>query len=214
LGWLLVALYPQPSMLIASISNVRAPDIDASAVEDLAATLPDDPRLIEQAVLDRIMPYAYDWQVSGVPWYFPTTSEALASQSGDCESRAVVLASLLKAKGIPFRLLMSFDHIWVDYPGKTENPLENADVALAQRVNGRFVWNWPADFDIRAEVVAQLDTFWAPMPTPRRVLLFAGLLLILLLNPILSRLSRPASRPAPLAPSSPACPARTVSREG
>ena len=190
LGWLLVALYPHPSVLIRSISNFRAPDVDAPAVRDLAATLPDDPRLIEQAVLDRIVPYAYDWQVSGVPWYFPTTSEALASQSGDCESRVVVLASLLKAKGIPFQILMSFDHIWVDYPGKVANALENSDVALAQRVDGHFLWNWPADFDVPAEIAAQIDTFWTPMPTARRLLLFAGLMLILLLNPNLSRLSR------------------------
>jgi hypothetical protein len=107
----------------------------------------------------------------------------------------VVLASLLKAKGIPFKMLMSLDHIWVDYPGKTANPLENADVALAQRVDGRFVWNWPADFDVGAEFAAQIATFWTPMPTGRRLLLFAGLLLILLVNPISSRLSH--SRAAP-----------------
>ena len=58
------------------------------AVAALAATMPDDPRLIEQRVLDDVVPYAYDWQTAGVPWYFPTTEQALRAGSGDCESRA------------------------------------------------------------------------------------------------------------------------------
>lgn len=184
-GWLFVVLYPDPSLLVRSISNIRHPNIDAAAVQGVARSLPDDPILIEQAVLTSIVPYAYDWQVDGVPWYFPDTAEALASQEGDCESRAIVLASILKAKGIPFRLLMSFDHIWVQYPGKTDNSIENAGAVLAQRVNGRLVWNWPQHFQLRAEITAQIDTFWDPMPTDRRLLLFGGALLLLLINPLL-----------------------------
>ena len=80
---------------------------------------------------DRQVPYAYDWQSAGVPWYFPTTAEALRAGRGDCESRAVVLASILTAKGIPNELRLSFDHIWVDYPGKQANALENAGVQFA-----------------------------------------------------------------------------------
>ncbi len=53
-------------------------------------------------MLTRIVPYAYDWQTAGVPWYFPTTREALAQKRGDCESRAVVLASILAYKHIPY----------------------------------------------------------------------------------------------------------------
>jgi hypothetical protein len=187
IGWLLIALYPDPSLLIRSITNIRNPSTDASSVRELAATLPDDPRLIEEAVLNRILPYAYDWQTWGVPWYFPTAAEALAAGRGDCESRAVVLAGLLEAKGIPHKLLMSFDHIWVDYPGKTDNALENASVVLAQRVDGRFVWAWPAHLHLGAEVATQIATFWTPMPTPRRLLLFGGVLLLLMLNPLLKR---------------------------
>ena len=84
-------------------------------------------------MLDRQVPYAYDWQSAGVPWYFPTTAEALRAGRGDCESRAVVLASILTAKGIPNELRLSFDHIWVDYPGKQANALENAGVQFAGR---------------------------------------------------------------------------------
>ena len=98
------------------------------------------------------MPYAYDWQVNGVPWYFPTTAEVLKCKRGDCESRAVLLASILKAKGIPYQILMSFDHIWVNYPGKQANALENDSVVLLQRVNGHLVWHWPKNFHLGAEI--------------------------------------------------------------
>ena len=102
---------------VRSIEHIRHPSIDPAAVASIARSLPNDPRLIKQAVLTRIVPYAYDWQTAGVPWYFPTTREAIAQKSGDCESRAVVLASILAYKHIPYSLHMSFDHIWVDYPG-------------------------------------------------------------------------------------------------
>lgn len=100
LGWLLLVLYPNPSLLLRSVGNIKGPDIDTAAVHDLATSLPDDPRLIEQAVLGSIVPYAYDWGAYGVPWYFSTTVEALAAGQGDCKSRAIVFASILKAKGI------------------------------------------------------------------------------------------------------------------
>jgi hypothetical protein len=195
LGWLLVVLYPDPSLLVRSITNITHPNIDAAAVQGIAASLPNDPRLIERAVLTSIVPYAYDWQVDSVPWYFPSTAEALASKRGDCESRAIILASILKAKAIPFQLLMSFDHIWVEYPGKTANPLENENAILVQRVNGHLLWHWPANFSLRAGLLAQIGMYWTPMPTPRRLFLFGGLLLLLLVNPlVMSRRSWPESR--------------------
>lgn len=189
-GWLLLVVYPNPLQLGESIDNLRHAREDAAAVAALAARLPNDPRKIEQIVLDRIVPYAYDWQVNGVPWYFPTTREALAAGRGDCESRALVLASILKAKHIPHRLLMSFDHIWVDYPGKTSNPMENSAVAIAgQGRGGGFSLHWPKDFHPWQEWNAQLQDYWAPMPWPLKLLLFVGGALILGAN----GLRRPAA---------------------
>ncbi|MBM3146657.1 MAG: transglutaminase domain-containing protein [Actinobacteria bacterium] len=180
LVWLFVVLYPDPTVLVRSIGNLRALPVDAAAVARLTARLPDDPVLIERIVLDRIVPYGYDWRVSDVPWYFPTTGEVLAEGRGDCESRALVLASILEAKGIPHRLVMSLDHIWVDYPGKQENALENDAVAIAgQDDDGSFVFGWPADFDPLVELDDQVTILWEPMPWPRKLLLFAGLLLAL-----------------------------------
>lgn len=200
-GWLLLVLYPNPLQLGDSITHLRTAREDPAAVAALAARLPDAPRTIERIVLDRIVPYGYDWQVSGVPWHFPTTAEALAAGRGDCESRALVLASILEAKGIPHRLLMSFDHIWVDYPGKVPNAMENAAVAIAgQGEDGGFSLHWPGDFHPWQEIQTQLAIYWAPMPWLLRALLFAGALLILGANGVLRALAdrdRRAGRPAP-----------------
>jgi len=187
LGWIFLVLYPDPSVLVRSISNIEHPDVDAASVRSLAATLPNNPQLIEAAVLTRFVPYAYDWQVNGVPWYFPTAAEVVKAKRGDCESRAVLLASILKAKGIPYQIVMSFDHIWVQYPGEQPNALENGGVVLAQRVNGRYLWHWPKDFHLGAEINAQLALFWTPMPGVRKALLFGGLMMVLLINPVASR---------------------------
>jgi hypothetical protein len=182
LSWALVVLYPDPGVLARSVRNTLRPRLEPAAVAGLAARLPDDPKRIEAYVLDRQVPYAYDWQSAGVPWYFPTTSEALRAGRGDCESRALVLASILTAKGIPNELRMSLDHIWVDYPGKQASALENAGVELAGRRDGRFFLHWPRDFDLGREIADQLAMYWTPAPAARMVLLAAGLTLIPLWN--------------------------------
>ena len=182
LSWVLVVLYPDPAMLVSSVRNTVAPRVDPAVVRALAARLPDDPKAIEASVLDRVVPYAYDWQSAGVPWYFPTAAEALRAGRGDCESRALVLASILTAKGIPNELRMSFDHIWVDYPGKQANAIENAGVELAGKRDGKFFVHWPEDFHPRQEVADQVAIFWTPAPRGRVVLLALGLSLIPLWN--------------------------------
>jgi hypothetical protein len=198
LSWVLVMLYPDPGVLVRSVRNTLQPRVEPQAAAALARTLPDDPRAVEAYVLDQQVPYAYDWQSAGVPWYFPTASEALRAGRGDCESRALVLASLLTAKGIPNELRMSFDHIWVDYPGKQANAMENAGVQFAGRQDGRFFLHWPADFHLRQEVADQVAIHWTPMPRGRMLLLALGLTLIPLWNVLSRRLagSEPAIREA------------------
>jgi hypothetical protein len=181
-AWAFVMLYPDPGLLMRSVRNTLHPAIQPRAVAALAARLPDDPRAIEAYVLERQVPYAYDWRTAGVPWYFPTTAEALKTGYGDCESRAVVLASILTAKGISNELRMSLDHIWVQYPGKQTNSLENPGVQFAGTENGRFFLHWPAVVNLRQEVADQLAMYWTPAPPVRVVLLVLGLSLIALWN--------------------------------
>ena len=177
-------LYPNPLLLVRSIEHIGHPSIDPAAVAPIARTLPNDPRLIEHAVLTRIVPYAYDWRTAGVPWYFPTTREALAQKRGDCESRAVVLASILAYKHNPYQHRMSFDHIWVDYPGHQATALENPGVQIAVRRHGHYVFHWPRDFHLGAEINAQIASYWRPAPLGRRALLVGGLLAIVFVNVI------------------------------
>lgn len=175
--WALVVLYPDPGVLLASFRNVAEPRADAGAVSGLAAQLPDDPSEIEAEVLRRL-PYATDWEVGGVPWRFPTAAEAVADGRGDCEARAVVLMSVLAAKGIPYNLRNSIDHMWVDYPGKVPTANENDALVLADREGGILSLRLPEDFDLRREVESKIALFWEPMPWARRILLALGLLLI------------------------------------
>ncbi len=151
--WVLVALYPDPGVLVRSVRNISEARADPVAARALAAELPDDPRLIEAYVLRT--PYGYDWRTWGVPWYFPTAADALSAPQGDCESRAVLLASLLTAKGIPNELRVAFNHIWVDYPGKEATDLENAAVEIAGHRDGRFFLRLPGDFDLGQAVSDQ-----------------------------------------------------------
>lgn len=185
-SWALVVLYPDPSVLVRSVRNTLAPRPDPAAARAVATRLPDDPRAIEAYVLERQVPYAYDWQSAGVPWYFPSAAEALRDGRGDCESRALALASILTAKGIPNQLRVSFDHIWVDYPGKQDNALENPGLVLAGTKDGRFFIHWPEAFDLGQEVTDNVAIFWTPAPPGRVLLLFAGLLAIMAGNVLAS----------------------------
>jgi hypothetical protein len=182
LSWAFVALYPDPTVLLRSARHLVEPQVDPAAVAALAARLPDDPRLIEAYVLDRQVPYAYDWQTFGVPWYFPSTRDVLAAGAGDCEARAIMLHSILTAKRIPHEFRVSFGHIWVDYPGKTASALENPGVVLAGTEDGRFFIHWPRDFHLGQEIDDQIAMHWTPAPLYRVLLLFGGLLLVMLWN--------------------------------
>jgi hypothetical protein len=195
--WTLIALYPNPSMLYVSAQRAWSPPVDPQAVQHLLATLPDDPRAIEAAVNTTLVPYAIPWETHGVPWYFPTVAEVLSQGLGDCQARAVVLASILHAKGIQFRFVGSFDHLWVDYPGKHATELENTAVAVAtQQEDGSYQFKWPQLLDWQKSWEIERAYFWDAMPVWRCWLLLIGWLVIGLwrntwLKPGLQVLSQP-----------------------
>jgi hypothetical protein len=177
--WTLFVLYPNPTNLAVSIMHASQPVIDPQAVQDLIPTLPEDPHAIEVVVNSTLLPYAVPWQTYGVPWYFPTPREALQRGEGDCQARAVVFASILRAKGIPATLVGSFDHLWVDYPGKQENALENAAVAIAaQQPDGRYTLRWPSLVEWQASWHIERAYFWDTMPRSRLWLLVGGWIVI------------------------------------
>ena len=49
LGWILAVVYPDPFTLARSVRNFQHPNVDPAAVAAIARTLPNDPKVIEQA---------------------------------------------------------------------------------------------------------------------------------------------------------------------
>lgn len=187
--WTLFVLYPNPSRLAVSTVHAVNPVIDPEAVRHLIPMLPEDPHAIEAVVNTSLVRYAVPWETHGVPWYFPTPGEALARGEGDCQARAVVFASILRAKGIPARLVGSFDHLWVDYPGKQENAMENTAIAIAaQQPDGSYTMRWPSLIEWRTSWQVERAYFWDAMPAVRLWVLIGGWIAIVQLHKLSWRL--------------------------
>ena len=174
--WILFVLYPNPLKLVISIHRVFNFDADPSAVEFMLNDLPSDPVDIEKAVLARI-PYHHDWEVYSMPWYCPTVEEALKKGEGDCKARALVLASILEAENITYQIRLSPIHVWVDYEGKNETSMENAQVEYYQYdpQTGERRFQIP-HFALGEVMDSFWQAFWDPMPDYRKALLISGLL--------------------------------------
>jgi hypothetical protein len=183
--WILFALYPNPLKLIISIQRVFNLDVEPGAVEFMLNDFPSAPAAIEEAVLARI-PYHYDWELYGVPWYFPTIKEVLQKGKGDCKARALVLASIFEARNIPYRVNLSPIHIWVDYEGRDETSIENAKVKFYQQdpETGESWFQFP-EIKLRESMDSIWRSFWRPMPGGRRALLISGLLALVAARVIL-----------------------------
>ena len=65
-----------------------------------------------------------------------------------------------------------------------QTALENPGVQIAVREHGHYVFHWPRNFHLGAEVNAQIANYWTPAPLGRRVLLIGGLLAIVFVNVI------------------------------
>jgi len=188
--WILFVLYPNPLNFVISIHRSANLGVDPGAVEFMLADLPSEPAAIERAVVTRI-PYSYDWEVYGMPWYFPTIEQVLEQEKGDCKARALVLASVFEAKGIPYLINWSPMHIWVEYEDKKETQIENPDVKFYQR---------DADTGERRVQVPQIEVrqvadsarrgFWASMPAGRKALLISGLVVLIAARVVLYRGTR------------------------
>jgi len=187
--WIIFVLYPNPLNFIISLQRVFNFDADPGAVESMLNDLPSDPAAIEEAVLARI-PYRHDWELYGMPWYCPTIEEVLEREprEGDCKARALVLASVLKAKNIPYQVNYSPIHVWVDYEGKQETSIENAQVNFSQRdpETGERRFQIPK-ISLGKVLDSFWEAFWTPMPDGRKALLISGLLALVAARVILRK---------------------------
>jgi transglutaminase-like putative cysteine protease len=177
--WILFVLYPNPLNLFLSIHRFINPPINPRAVEFMLDDLPSVPVAIEREIIARIS-YRLDWELYRMPWYFPIVEEVLEHGQGDCKARALVLASVLEAKGIPNQLISSPIHVWVDYDGKQENPLENSQVEFFRfdPETGERQFQIP-EIGLGKVMDYWQQQLWTPMPTDRRVLLILGSLALI-----------------------------------
>lgn len=179
LGWILFTFYPEPTDLVRSVYRVFRPPIDAEYARQYAHLFAD---LTEPAEIDlrvnELFPYRYDWVTFDKPWYFPTLTEAFSHMAGDCKTRLLVLASVLDSRDIPYHIAVSPTHVWVEYEGKRESLIENAQVAIFATGGDRTPM-LPARFDIRRSAQSFWTAFWHYMPSHKRISIAVGFLLAL-----------------------------------
>ncbi len=189
--WVGLVLYPDPRVFTTSVGRLIRPPIDAQAVRGLAATLPNDPHAIERFSMGYVR-YASAWDVYHQPWYFPTVKEVLRDRAGDCQAQALLMASLMKAKGLPFTLRYSFDHVWVDYPGRqVTSTLTDPGTAFVSGGGKGWFASLPDKFPIRDIVDQRVAFHWYPMPADRKGALLVGVMALFLAGGFLpSRLLR------------------------
>jgi hypothetical protein len=180
--WTLLVLYPNPLLLTESVYRLFNPPVGSEHllfVEkwEQMNRLPSNPQKIEEFVV-RYVKYDYDFNIYGVPWYFPTPAEVVEKRKGDCKSRAILLAAIFEEKGVPYSFHISPVHFWVDYPGKEENEFtkkyENPKTAIFS--DGR--WKLPELVDLKTYYDSWKAVLWDSMPTIRKVLLLGGWILI------------------------------------
>jgi hypothetical protein len=172
-AWTGATMYRDPSRLFHSVARLVHPPVDAEAAAEIAATLPDDYEAIERFVAEHV-PYKTAWEVYGVPWYFPTVQEVLADRAGDCQAQAILMASILESKGMPYTMRYSLDHVWVDYPGKEQKGLEDAATSFVSSEGEGWLARLPRKLPVRTIVKERLAYHWAPMPRAQKALLVAG----------------------------------------
>lgn len=183
--WTLFVLYPNPYRLAVSVYRMVYPATNPAAVEELLEIAPTDPKEIERFVLEEI-PYQYDWQTYGVPFYFPTAEEAMAKRTGDCKSRFVVLASVFEAKEILYKQSFSLSHFWIDYEGKEEIPIERSENAFLLRTEEGTKIQLPQE-DLKEIYDVLKEGFWDYMPLHRKILLILGFPLTALVGVLYNR---------------------------
>jgi hypothetical protein len=185
--WIIFVLYPNPLNFFISIHRLRNFDADPGAVEFMLNDFPSDPVAIEKAVLAKI-PYRHDWTVYNMPWYCPTIDQVLERGTGDCKSRALVLASVLEAKKISYQINLSPTHVWVNYESKQDTSIENDQVGFYQYdpETGERRFKIP-HIGLSRVMNAFGQSFWDPMLESRKALLISGPLALIAARVILRK---------------------------
>ena len=176
-GWTWIVCFPNPFVLPRNLYRYFRFPVDPTVVTSLPRELPDAPRDIELFLKDYI-DFQWDWRTYGVLWMMPHPGEVVERRKGDCESVAVVLASVLEAKGIPYDVQASFSHCWIDYPGKARNQWEQDGASYFGRRDGKLFVKPPSVPYLQRHLLNHKEGLWDAMPRSRKVLLVAGWLAV------------------------------------
>ncbi|MBM3830838.1 MAG: transglutaminase domain-containing protein [Verrucomicrobia bacterium] len=123
----LFALYPNPVLLIRQVNHLldmeqliqpnltAMPEINRE-IDRLIET--NTPALTEFKAVERFVyrriPYQYDWHGWANLDYWPSAAEVWERKREDCDGRAVLAASILRARGhADARLVANLQHVWV-----------------------------------------------------------------------------------------------------
>jgi len=122
-----LALYPRPGLLVKQVRHlcqvelliqpelpeIRALNREIDALLATNAARRDELRVVEGFVYRRV-PYQHDWINWGNLDYWPTAAEVLARQREDCDGRAVLATSILRARGFTnAQIVANLNHVWV-----------------------------------------------------------------------------------------------------
>jgi hypothetical protein len=203
--WVGAVVYPDPRPFVESIRRLQDPPVDPAAVSEMAAGLPDDYAAIESFSADYV-DYKTAWEVYDLPWYFPTVAEVVADRAGDCQAEAVLTASILEVKGMPYTLRYSFDHVWVDWPGKGVTALEDPATSFVADEGEGWLASLPDKIPLWTIIKVRIGYHWTPMPLLQKLLILLGATVIIGYGnrPFLRRLRRWILREKPLWKSAPA----------
>jgi hypothetical protein len=170
--WILLVYYPNPMMLFGSVARFIDP-VQSEQVIDFAEIMPNNSTEIERLTEDYIQ-VETDWEQYKVPWYFPSAEQVVNEATGDCKHRAVLLASVLDAKGIEYDFRFGVTHFWVDYDDK---------------YIGEFEEKWesgkapPTNFLIKN----YYSYLFGAIPLDRKVLLIVGPIVIILISMLIKK---------------------------
>ncbi len=192
---LLFILFPNPFLLIKQIAHFNEPEqciqtdfegVDAAlhSIDSLAGDAPDSAAVlaaVEQFVYDRVK-YSYDWHSWGCVDYWPPAEQVFRRGVEDCDGRAILAVSLLRAHGFhSAHLVGNANHMWAavdtfEIMGpRAEATFNNADGVTTIALPG---------FNA---LLTSLATAMTVFPGTR-VLLLSLLVLLLCLHPAATRI--------------------------